>query len=507
MTTLIPTGLDYTARDKAAYLSRMTRAALSVFPDWTDQEAASFALLFLESGATIGDFISYYQERAAREAHLMTCTERVNAVRHARKLNHSPRRRTATLVTLNFTLTAAALGDVTFEEGWIVRSKSTDNAVAVQLLSNLIIVGGSTIGSVSAENSTTYQETYEPTTAPSQRLGLSFSPFIAIDSFADSLGEWQEVVNFRDSGASARHYQLLLNNDSEAEVVFGDGVNGKIPVGTTTIVYRYGGGEVAISANQMTVPEFTAVDNLGNTVLFSVTNLLDGTTGLAEETVGEIQENAPAGLRARSTTTALEDYAINAKEVPGVARAMLLTADQFTGLAENYGQLSIVARGSRYWEPDGPYAPATPTAATLTAVELYLTSTKPKTVTFRLDVQAYLAKQVDITARIKLSAGAVAATVDTAIRRALQTFFAALNTDGTENTQIDFGYNYRDVDGAVDPYLAWSDLFNSVRDALGVRAVDRDTFVPIDDVLLVANEFPTLGTVTLINDATGLALV
>lgn len=506
MTTLVSIGVDYTARDKPGYLSRLIRAAQSVFPDWTDQEAASFMLLFLESGATLGGFISYYQERAAREAHLVTCTERVNAVRHSRKLDYAPRRRTATTVTLNYTLAAPAVGDVTFEQGWVVRSKSIDNAIAVQHLSDLIITAGNTTGSVTAENSTTYPETYEPTTAPSQRVALTFSPFIAMDSFSDSIGEWTEVTNFRDSGPNDRHYQLLLNNDAEAEVVFGNGIKGKVPVGTTTMTYRYGGGEISIAQNQMTVPEFSATDNLGNSVLFSVTNTASGTTGLDEETLEEIQENAPASLRATTRTTALEDYAINAKDVTGVARAMLLTSDQLSTLAENYGQLYIVSRGERYYS-GGPYQPTTPTQATLDAVEAVITTAKPKTVTFRLDVMAYIANQVDITARVKLLAGASASDVDTAIRRSLQDFFAALNADGTENSQIDFGYNYRDATGAVDPYLAWSDLFNAVRDATGVRSVDRDTFTPIDDVLLASNEFPTLGTVTLINDATGLDLV
>lgn len=507
--TLIPIGTDYTARDKAQYMDRLIRAAASVFPNWTSREAADFIELFLESGATLGGLVSYYENMHAREAHLVTCVDRVNAVRHARKFDYTPRRRSATRVDLTFTLSTAAAAAVTFAQGSTIRSQSITNVIAVQLLEDLTLSAGTITGTVSSENSELHTETYQPTTQLNQQFALSFSPFVSIGTFQDSVSSsWAEVVNFRNSGSGDFHYRLLLNTNNEATIIFGDGTNGKLPVGLTTVTYRTGGGEVAIAANQMTVPEFTVTDAIGNPVQFTVTNASAGETGLDEETVAELQEAIPESLRARNNTVSLEDYAINAKDVDQVARAMLLTSDQSGTIitSENYGQLYIVGVGSRYYT-DGPYQPATPTQATLDEVADIFVSSKPKTVTFRLDVLAYIAEEITITARVKLQQGANASDVDTAIRRNLQDFFAPQNADGTENDQIDFGFNYRDADGALDNRLAWSDLFNAVRDATGVRAVDRDTFLPVDDPVIPVNSFPTLGTVTLINDATGLALV
>ena len=437
----------------------------------------------------------------------MTCTDRVNAVRHARKFDYTPRRRSATQVGLTFTLAAAAAGDVTLRQGDTIRSKSVVNAVAVQIMTDTIVTAGNLVGTVTAENSERHTESYTPTTQLLQRLPLSYGPLVAIDTFTDSVSSaWAEVTTWRNSGPNDAHYRVLLNSDMEPTIEFGNGTKGRLPVGQVDITYRSGGGEVAISAGQMTVPEFTLVDNLGNSVQFLVTNPLDGTTGLAEETVAELKENVPASNRSRTSTTALEDYTINAKAVDGVARAILMTSDQDSSMPENTGYLYIVGQGSRHYT-SGPYAPATPSQAVLDAVELMITTTRPKTVTFRLYVMAYVQQLFNITARVKLSPGQNPATVDTAIRRSLWGFFAPTNADGTENTQVDFGYNYRDVDNNLDNYLAWSDMFNAVRDATGVRSVDRDTFVPVDDVLVTLNAFPVLGTVTLINDATGLALV
>lgn len=505
--TIYPAGTDYTSRDKAAFFDRSVRAARAVFPNWTSQEAADFVTLFLESEATFGDFVSYYSNRNHREAHLVTCTDRINAVRHALKYDYTPRRRTATQVTLQFDLTAAAAGSVTFEQGRTVRSKSISSAIAVQLLSDLVLPAGTTQGTVTAENSERHEESYTPSTQPNQRMPLSFAPFIAFDSFSDSVSSaWAEVTTWKDSGPTDYHYRLLLNTDMEAVVEFGDGTRGAMPVGQVDTVYRSGGGEVAISTGEMTVPEFTLTDNLGNTVLFSVTNPADGVTGLEEETVAELKENVPAANRVRLNTVALEDYQINAESVDGVARAMLMTADQDTAMPENTGYLYVMGLGSRYYD-GGPYQPATATAAQKTAVELLITTTKPKTVTFRLYVLDYVQQVINITARVKLTTGAIPASVDTAIRRSLQDFFAPIAADGTKNEQVDFGYNYRDVNDALDNELAWSDIFNAVRDATGVRSVDPDTFLPLDDVTIPVNAFPVLGTVTLINDATGLALV
>lgn len=504
---IFPTGTDYTDRDKAGFFARAIRATLSVFPHWTAQEAADFITLFLESGATFGDLISYYANRNHREAHLVTCTELTNAIRHARAYDYSPRRRTATQATLTFTLAAAAVGSVSFEQGWTIRSKSISNAIATQILSDLVIPAGSLVGTVTAENSESHSESYTPSTQPNQRMPLSFGPFIAFDTFSDSVSAaWAEVTSWKDSGPTDFHYRLLLNTDMEGTVEFGDGVRGAMPVGQVDTVYRSGGGEIAISAGQLTVPEFTATDNLGNSVLFSVTNLADGVTGLEEETVAELQENVPAANRARLSTVALEDYAINAKAIDGIDRAMLMTADQDSAMAENTGYLYVMGRGSRYYTA-GPYQAAVATTAQKAAVVVNITTTKPKTVTFRVSILDYVSEIIDITARVKLTTGAIPADVDTAIRRSLQDFFAPVNADGTENAQIDFGFNYRDVDDALDNELAWSDIFNAIRDATGVRSVDPDTFLPLDDVPIPVNAFPILGTITLINDATGLALV
>ena len=63
--------------------------------------------------------------------------------------------------------------------------------------------------------------------------------------------------------------------------------------------------------------------------------------------------------------------------------------------------------------------------------------------------------------------------------------------------------------GTVAAELAWSDLFNVIRDVTGVRKIEPTGLLlnsTVGNVNLLHWEFPILGTVTLTNGDTGAAL-
>jgi len=115
---------------------------------------------------------------------------------------------------------------------------------------------------------------------------------------------------------------------------------------------------------------------------------------------------------------------------------------------------------------------------------------------------------IDIIAMIWLRENYVASTVKADIQTALTNFFAPMNADGTPNDDIDFGYNYQDADGLPAGEIAWSDIFNVIRDRPGVRKLDQSMKLnaAVDDVSIANWQFPALGTVTIINGATGTAI-
>ena len=92
------------------------------------------------------------------------------------------------------------------------------------------------------------------------------------------------------------------------------------------------------------------------------------------------------------------------------------------------------------------------------------------------------------------------------MEQALAAFFAVSLPDGRPNPAVDFGFNVKDAVGQPAGELAWSDVFNVVRDVPGIRKVTglrlngRD-----EDVALGIAEFPRLGVATLLDgDAGGL---
>ncbi len=90
----------------------------------------------------------------------------------------------------------------------------------------------------------------------------------------------------------------------------------------------------------------------------------------------------------------------------------------------------------------------------------------------------------------------------------LQAMFRVSEPDGTPNPLVDFGFNIKDADGNPVGEIAWSDVFNVIRDTTGVRKVgDRHGDLKLNnlpaDVRLGIKEFPLLGNVTLIDGDTG----
>ena len=78
--------------------------------------------------------------------------------------------------------------------------------------------------------------------------------------------------------------------------------------------------------------------------------------------------------------------------------------------------------------------------------------------------------------------------------------------DGTPNLLVDFGFNIKDAQGDPAGEIAWSDIFNVIRDTVGVRkieSVDLKLNGIVDDVALDVKEFPELGAVNITDGDTG----
>jgi hypothetical protein len=100
-----PPPIDYLAKDFSALRTALSDFSALRYPAWQERSEADFGMMFLEALASLGDDLSYQQDRVAAEAYLDTATERRSLVRHARLVDYEPRPATAARVTLQLQVT------------------------------------------------------------------------------------------------------------------------------------------------------------------------------------------------------------------------------------------------------------------------------------------------------------------------------------------------------------------------------------------------------------------
>ena len=495
--TLLPASVDYTDRDFDSLRKRLIALLKSVFPDWSDFDVAGFGNILLEMFCFVGDVLTFYQDAQARESRLVIATQRKNVIALARMLGYTLPGAAAATADVDFSLAASPAAGVTIPKGTIVRTQEVTEPVEFQLLADVTITASASPAKATGtvEHSATYTQLFESTGQRDQQVVLEYTPFLdgSAQVKAGSV-DYTEATSFLDSKANDRHFVVLVDDSDRATVRFGDGKNGAIPSGTITVTYKTGGGKKGIvDAGKIAVVEGSFTDAHGTPVQVSVTNTKASSGGQDRQSIAQARVLAPASLRTLGRTVSREDFEVNARKVTGVARALMLTSNETNTIGENSGVLFVVPAGG-----------GAPSAALKAQVQQQVTTTFPCTLTFFVSTQDPIYRTIDIQATLYLRQGQQAATVKKAVKKALADFFAVSLSDGTPNPNVDFGFNVKDAAGQPAGEVAWSDVFNVVRDVAGIRKVTGfDLNGQAEDVKLKIEEFPALGSIALSNGDTG----
>lgn len=493
---------DYTDKDFDALRARLFNIIPSAFPDWTESEIANFGNLLVELFAFVGDILTKYQDNQAAEAFLGRVTQRKNILALVKSLGFSARSNTAATVDVNFELLAALAGDVLIPARSRVKTENIVDAVIYETLSDVTIPAG-TLGpiTVTAENAEVRSEVFTSSGLPNQSFRMVGRPFLDGSLVLSAgNGSYTVVENLLASTSSDRHVVVQVDQEDRATLIFGNGVSGAVPAGTITANYKVGGGLAGrVEANKLRKVEGSFADTFGNSARLVVNNPAASSLALNRQTIEEIRILAPEQLRVLSRTVAREDYEINAKRVAGVARALMLTSDQSDIVGENAGLLFIVPEGG-----------GLPTSALKEAVHTMVTETYPNTLTFSVTEMDPVYLAVNIEVIVHLSQGTTREVARATIIDRLERAFAIspAEEDVELTVGIDFGFNIVDEDGNPDGSIAWSDVFNVIRDSSGIRKIDGGPAGLLlngerADLTIDTYEFPILGTVTLIDGATG----
>lgn len=521
MTVIFSEDYDFTERDFQSADLRLQSLQESVFPDMTDPDSVNFVNLLRTMMAWVLSRNDFYLTKAARESFCATMEERRSAIYHGRRQGYELSGAEAATADLTVTLENGPLdGDVTISQGDIVKTQEVPTPLVGEVQATVIISSGETSAALSWKHSQSKQDSYTSTGKHNQRVKLSFSPYLeGSASFSTALGTWAEVETFLNSGPTDLHFRIIVDENDYAWLYFGDDINGAVPDGTFDIYYEIGGGsEGNVAQNSLTKFARTYTDSLGNQAILTVTNSEAASGGSDRETVSAARFNIPANRRLPAGTITREDFELRALTVTGVARALMLSSDEDASVPETEGRLFIVPNGG-----------GTASETTLLLVETEITVNYPQPIGFSTTVISANYLTVAIRVVIFLSAGSVSTTVKTSILDRLNHYFEPIITEGSQyigvtvetdagieiqldigssNPFIDFGYNYKDEDDNPTGEIPLSDIYNVIRDTSGVRKIStgEDEFTlngEHDDLQISNHQFPALGTVTIINGATG----
>lgn len=503
---ILPQNVDYTDRDFDALRARLFAMIPQVYPTWSDTQVSNFGNILVEVIAFMGDVIGYYQDSQAGEAFMVTAKLRRSLINLAKGFGFVPPGASAATVDVAITLAAAVQAGATFTipRGDRVKTADVTEPIFYQFLEDAIFLAGETTKTVTVEQSEFQEAVQTSTELADQTIVLSATPYLdgsAVVVFAN--GTYGQVDDFLDSTASDRHFTVSVDQGDRATLRFGSGVNGAIPQGTGEIEYRTGGGEAGrVEAGKLNRFERTSyTDSLGAVVTPSVTNPEAASGGSDRATNAQIAQLAPQSLRVLERAIAREDFEIVAESTAGVARALALTKNEYEAVGENQMYLSIVPVG---------LGTATTLLLDTVSARFSKTGSHPKGNTLDLQTVTSNYLDVDISTIVYLVQGAKPATVRAAIIAAIQALFALTKADGSRNEAINFGY-YLDPEAGNDPAFAWSDIFNAIRDTVGVLRVDPGGSGLLlngarQDVGLTPIQFPRLGDIVIKNGATGLDL-
>ncbi len=495
---LLPPNVRYLERDFDSLRARLIELVESVFPDWTEHEVASFGDILLELFAFVGDTLGFYLDAQIRETRIVTATQRRSLIALARLVGYRLPGAQAATATVTFDLDAAMAGDVLISAGQVLRTQTITSPILFQLLADVLIAAGSTHGEGVAEHSQNQSKVVDSRSLTGTDVVLDRTPYL--DGSAKPTagnGDYAEQTTLLASGPNDRHFIVLVDQNDRATVRFGDGRNGTPPTGTIQIPYKTGGGDAGnVDPNTIRVLDGSLTDSQGRPAHLSISNPKRASGGIERQSVAAAKALIPQTLRAPERTVGREDFEIHAKELPSVARALMLTSDEDPTIEENSGILFIVPAGG------GVPTPALKDAALRQVTDVY-----PCTLTFSPSAQDPVYRAVSLDARMFLTPGTSAAAgqaVGAAVRARLANFFRITNADGTPNLAIDFGY-YLSLRGG-NAEIAWSDLFDLLVKTPGVRKIE-----PYDlklnglpaDVKIAPREFPTLADVRLSDAMTG----
>ena len=339
------TTFDYTSRDyysiREDLLSRA--AELPIGANWNTRSPSDFGVMLVDLWAYMGDVLHFYVDRAAAETFIGTATQRESVVALANLLDYEPLPLDSSQATVTLVSTSAFTGPVVIPAYTSFVAPNRDaNETTVYYVST-------SSASMAASNSVvtipviegTYVVDEEPTNvlgtfgnksngASNQKFNLRYANVLksnvevnVFEGPIDTEGNptsvpYRYVTRLVDVASFEQVFTITETADNTTQIVFGNGVNGKIPENGAAITVSYVrsvGAAGNIVSNRIT----SFAENTPTGVIVQSSTAAVG--GYNQESIASMKANIPLLFRTQDRAVSLQDFKDLSLRIPGVVKA------------------------------------------------------------------------------------------------------------------------------------------------------------------------------------------
>jgi uncharacterized phage protein gp47/JayE len=346
--------IDYTSRDFAALKADL----ISLIKErtnttWDPTDYSDLGHVLVETFAYMGDIMSHYLDRIANETTVDTAIQRTTLLSFAKLYDYVISGPTPATVNITFTnissntidipigtqvmapLSFGAYSEVYFE------TTTSATAIAPGAAITILCQEGKTVNTdkpdlidstyniaLPANLGTSDGTSNQTITIPEPNL-VNSSITVYVGQGV-SFSSWTYVDNLFESGPSEKVFTTSPNEDGTINIVFGDNVNGAIPLNGQLIsaTYKVSVGSAG-NIKSLSVTELTFFP--GNvdpqiTSYFTVSNNAPATGGSNGDTLTDIKNKIKAAVLTRRRAVTLNDFAYLATLTEGVGKASALSS-------------------------------------------------------------------------------------------------------------------------------------------------------------------------------------
>ena len=262
----------------------------------------------------------FYLNMTASEMFLDSAQKLDSVVSHAKELNYVPRSASSSEANISFTVTTTGINSpLTIPKGTQFSGQNsngtfvfvTDTSQNFTSANNIFQINNLSI----YEGSYFYDAFVIDTTQETQRFVLS-NPNIDTSSITVTVIEsgvntsFTKVETLFGLSATSNVYFLQAAQNNQYEIVFGDGLLGRVPSNLSTVIaeYRITNGDKAQNVSEFLLTQDLGPINGGFAQLGSITVNANSSGGAAAEDIESIRKSAPRYFATQQRAVAADDY-------------------------------------------------------------------------------------------------------------------------------------------------------------------------------------------------------